>query len=44
MPPDVGLAAVVALGFPDRFPTRLTRRPVDEFATVDRFDGPRFRG
>ncbi len=40
MPDDVGLAAVVALGVPERFPTRLTRRPVEEFATVDRFDGP----
>lgn len=43
LPPDVGIAAVVALGVPDRFPSRLTRRPVDEFATVDRFDGEAFR-
>jgi nitroreductase len=40
--PDVGLAAVVALGVPDRFPRKLTRRPVAEFATVDRFDGAAF--
>lgn len=42
IPPDVGIAAVVALGVPDRFPTRLRRRQVAEFATVDRFDGPPF--
>lgn len=42
MPPDVGLAALVALGVPERFPRRLRRRAVAEFATVDRFDGPPF--
>jgi nitroreductase len=42
IPADVGLAAVVALGVPDRFPRRLTRRPVAAFTTVDRFDGPAF--
>jgi nitroreductase len=40
--PEFGLAAVVALGVPDRFPKRLTRRGVEEFTTVDRFDGPAF--
>ena len=44
LPPDVGIAAAVALGVPDTFPKRLTRRPVDEFTTIDRFDGPPFRG
>ncbi len=44
LPPDVGIAAAVALGVPDKFPKRLTRRPVDEFTTIDRFDGPPFRG
>ena len=34
------LAAVIALGKPVRQPVRLTRKPVEEFATVDRFDGP----
>lgn len=39
--PDTHLvAAVVALGHPVRQPTRLRRAPVEEFATVDRFDGP----
>jgi nitroreductase len=42
IPDDVGLAAVVALGVPERFPTRLRRRAVEEFATLDRFDGPAF--
>lgn len=42
MPPAVGIAAVIALGVPEKFPTKLTRRPVDEFTTVDRFDGPPF--
>ena len=43
MPSDVGLAAVVALGVPEKLPTRLTRRPVDEFTTIDTFDGAPFR-
>jgi nitroreductase len=42
MPPEIGIAAVVALGVPEKFPTRLTRRPVDEFATIDTFDGAAF--
>jgi len=40
IPSDVGLAALIALGAPERFPTRLRRRAVAEFTTVDRFDGP----
>jgi nitroreductase len=39
-PEGHALAAVVTLGRPVRQPSRLTRRPVDDFATVDRFDGP----
>jgi len=42
IPSDVGLAALIALGAPERFPTRLRRRTVAEFTTVDRFDGPSF--
>ena len=34
------LATVIALGHPIDRPTRLRRRPVPEFATIDRFDGP----
>jgi nitroreductase len=36
------VAAVVPLGKPVRQLTRLRRRPVAEFITRDRFDGPRF--
>ncbi len=38
-PPTHVLAAVVALGRPAVRPTRLKRRPVETFATVDRLDG-----
>jgi nitroreductase len=38
-PPGWALAAVLALGEPVHQPTRLRRRPVEEFAVVDRFDG-----
>jgi nitroreductase len=44
VPPEFALAAVVALGVPVRQPRRLTRRPVAEFATFDRFDGPPLSG
>ena len=33
------VAGVLALGHPVRQPTKLRRGPVEEFATVDRFDG-----
>lgn len=43
--PDLhALAAVVPLGKPVRQPTKLRRRPVAEFITRDRFDGPAFEG
>ncbi len=42
MPDDVGLAAVLALGVPEKFPTKLSRRPVEDFARFDRFDGTPF--
>lgn len=42
VPEGVALAAVVALGYPVRQPRRLTRRPVEEFTTLDRFDGAPF--
>ena len=38
-PRDFALAALVALGRPRHQPTRLRRMPVEQFATVDRFDG-----
>ena len=36
------VAALVALGRPRRPLTRLTRLPVEEFTSVDRFDGNPF--
>ncbi|MFN8037211.1 MAG: nitroreductase family protein [Acidimicrobiia bacterium] len=40
LPADTAVAAMVAMGVPEKFPTRLTRKPVEEFARVDTFDGP----
>jgi nitroreductase len=42
VPASFAVACVVALGYPVRRATRLTRRPVDSFASVDRFEGPPF--
>jgi nitroreductase len=42
VPDELAVAAMVVLGHPQRQPRRLTRRTVDEFTTVDRFDGPPF--
>jgi nitroreductase len=42
VPDELVVAGVIALGRPVHQPHRLTRRPVEEFATVDRFDGPSF--
>jgi nitroreductase len=42
LPDDWAIASMVVLGHPRRRPTRLSRQPVSEFATVDRFDGPVF--
>ena len=39
VPDNYALACVIAMGYPDRWPTRLSRRPVDTFATWDHFDG-----
>jgi nitroreductase len=40
VPEEFAVAAVLALGRPVHQPTRLTRKPVESFTTVDRFDGP----
>jgi nitroreductase len=40
LPGHVAVAAMVPLGYPKRQLTRLKRRPVEAFATVDRYDGP----
>jgi nitroreductase len=42
LPDDWAIAALLVLGHPVARPTRLRRKPVSEFATVDRFDGPAF--
>lgn len=42
LPENHALVATIFLGRPVKQPTRLTRRPVDRFATIDRFDGPAF--
>lgn len=39
VPDHFAVAAVLALGYPVKQPTRLTRQPVESFATVDTFDG-----
>ncbi|HEX3947167.1 MAG TPA: nitroreductase family protein [Acidimicrobiales bacterium] len=44
VPAELAVAGLVALGYPEHRPTRLRRRPVEEFATVDRVDGPAFTG
>jgi nitroreductase len=42
VPDTFAVAAVVALGRPVRQPSRLRRLRVEQFSTVDRFDGPAF--
>jgi nitroreductase len=39
-PAHVAVAAMIPLGHPRRQLTRLSRKPVEAFATIDRFDGP----
>jgi nitroreductase len=39
LPADYAVAAMVPLGRPVKQLTKLTRKPVEEFATWDRFDG-----
>jgi nitroreductase len=42
LPDDHALVATIFLGVPEHLSTRLTREPVERFATVDRFDGETF--
>lgn len=42
LPDTHAIAATLFLGYPEHQPTKLKRRPVDTFTTVDRFDGPAF--
>ena len=41
--PPFAVAALIALGRPDRMPRTLTRKPVEAFVAVDHFDGEPFR-
>ena len=40
IPPTWAVAAIVVLGHPRHQPTKLTRRPVEDLARLDTFDGP----
>ncbi len=42
IPDDHAVAGLIALGHPERTVRTLRRRLVEEFTTVDRFDGPTF--
>jgi hypothetical protein len=42
IPDTHAIAALVPLSKPSRQLSKLGRRPVEEFATRDRFDGPPF--
>ena len=42
LPPAFGIAALEALGHPVKQVSKLRRAAVEEFTTVDRFDGPSF--
>jgi nitroreductase len=39
IPDDYAIAALLPIGKPVKQPRKLTRRPVSEFATKERFDG-----
>jgi nitroreductase len=43
IPPDHAVAAMIPLGRPVKQLTKLSRKPVEEFATLDRFDGEPLR-
>jgi nitroreductase len=42
IPDDHAVAGLIALGHPVQTIRKLRRRPVEQFTTVDRFDGPSF--
>ncbi len=44
VPEEFAVAAVIALGYPRQEPSRLKRRAVGDFATIDRFDGAPLAG
>jgi len=42
LPDNWALAATIFLGYPIKQTTKLARRPVESFTTMDTFDGPAF--
>ena len=42
-PSNYAVAAVVPMGKPVKMLTKLRRNPVEDIATVERFDGPGFK-
>ena len=44
LPPTYAVAAVLPIGKPVKQLTKLRRQPVDEFVTMETFDGPPLRG
>ena len=44
LPADHAVAAVVPIGKPVKQLTKLRRQAIDEFVTIDQYDGPAFRG
>lgn len=42
LPPEVVVAGLIALGYPQHQPHKLSRREVGDFTTVDRYDGEPF--
>lgn len=43
IPGSWAVASVMALGYPEQRPTKLSRRPVESFTTLDTFDGEPFK-
>jgi nitroreductase len=44
LPKHMAIASVIALGVPEHQNSKLTRKPVAAFTTVDRYDGPSLGG
>jgi hypothetical protein len=44
VPDTHSVVGLLALGYPQKQPTRLRRGAVEGFATIDRFDGPALEG
>jgi nitroreductase len=44
LPEQYAVAGLIALGRPEKTITKLRRNPVEDFAVLDRFDGPPFTG